>query len=66
MAEAGAEAAGTAVDDVADAEADQRAQSEGASASGNPHAALEVSDAVLHQRTYFVPTMVLNPHLNLS
>lgn len=58
MAEAGAEAAGTAVDKVADAELEQRDRSQGASTSGEPHTILETSDAVLQQRTYFVPTMV--------
>ncbi len=58
MADAAAEAAGTAVDKVADAESDQRERSEGASTSGSPHAIVEISDAVLQQRTYFVPTMV--------
>ncbi len=58
MADAAAEAAGTAVDKVADAESDQRERSEGASTSGSPHAVVEISDAVLQQRTYFVPTMV--------
>ena len=57
MADAAAEAAGTAVDKVADAESDQRERSEGASTSGSPHAVVEISDAVLQQRTYFVPTM---------
>ena len=58
MADAAAEAAGTAVNKVADAESDQRERSEGASTSGSPHAVVEISDAVLQQRTYFVPTMV--------
>ena len=58
MADAAAEAAGTAVDEVADAESEQRARSEGASTSGTADTALEYSDAVLQQRTYFVPTMV--------
>ena len=58
MADAAAEAAGTAVDEVADAESEQRARSEGASTSGTTDTALEYSDAVLQQRTYFVPTMV--------
>ena len=60
MAEAGAEAANTAVDKVADAELEQRERSEGASSSGlgSSHTVFEVSDAVLQQRTYFVPTMV--------
>ena len=58
MADAAAEAAGTAVDKVADAESDQRERSEGTSTSSSPHAVVEVSDAVLQQRTYFVPTMV--------
>lgn len=58
MAEAGAEAAGSAVDKVADAELEQRERSQGASTSGEPHTILETSDAVLQQRTYFVPTMV--------
>jgi len=58
MADAAAEAAGTAVDKVADAESDQRDRSEGASTSGSAHAVVEISDAVLQQRTYFVPTMV--------
>lgn len=58
MAEAGAEAAGSAVDKVADAELEQRDRSQGASTSGQPHTILEASDAVLQQRTYFVPTMV--------
>ncbi|DBA92291.1 hypothetical protein WJX79_003930 [Trebouxia sp. C0005] len=57
MADAAAEAAGTAVDKVADAESDQRERSEGTSTSSSPHAVVEVSDAVLQQRTYFVPTM---------
>ncbi|DBB05845.1 hypothetical protein WJX82_011264 [Trebouxia sp. C0006] len=57
MADTAAEAAGTAVDKVADAESDQRERSEGASTSGSPHAVVEISDAVLQQRTYFVPTM---------
>lgn len=57
MADAAAEAAGTAVDEVADAESEQRARSEGASTSGTADTALEYSDAVLQQRTYFVPTM---------
>ncbi|KAL3154845.1 hypothetical protein ABBQ38_011386 [Trebouxia sp. C0009 RCD-2024] len=58
MAEAGAEAAGSAVDQVADAELEQRERSQGASTSGEAHTPFEVSDAVLQQRTYFVPTMV--------
>ena len=63
MAEAGAAAAGTAVDRVAEAESEQRARSEGTSTegtstSGPPHTVFEASDAVLQQRTYFVPTMV--------
>ena len=58
MAEAGAEAAGGAVDKVADAELEQRDRSQGASTSGEPHTVSEASDAVLQQRTYFVPTMV--------
>lgn len=58
MAEAGAEAAGSAVDKVADAELEQRDCTQGASTSGEPHTFFEASDAVLQQRTYFVPTMV--------
>ena len=60
IADAGADAAETAVDRVADAELEQRERSEGASTSGlgSAHAVFEVSDAVLQQRTYFVPTMV--------
>lgn len=58
MAEAGAEAAGSAVDKVADAELEQRERSQGASTSGEACTPLEASDAVLQQRTYFVPTMV--------
>ena len=58
MADVAAEAAGTAVDKVADAESDQREHSEGTSTSCSPHAVVEISDAVLQQRTYFVPTMV--------
>ncbi len=58
MAEVSAEAAGTAVDKVAEAESDQRARSEDASTSGSQHSVVEISDAVLQQRTYFVPTMV--------
>lgn len=57
MADVAAEAAGTAVDKVADAESDQREHSEGTSTSCSPHAVVEISDAVLQQRTYFVPTM---------
>ena len=39
---------------MADAEGAHRAATTG----GVPAAAFAVSDAVLHQRTYFVPTMV--------
>lgn len=60
MAEAGAEAAGSAVDKVADAELEQRDRSQGASTSSEPRTVFEASDAVLQQRTYFVPTMVTN------
>lgn len=60
MADAGADAASSAVDRVADAEEQQQAASEEPSTSGlgTPHTAFEASDAVLQQRTYFVPTMV--------
>ena len=67
MAEAGAEAAGSAVDKVADAELEQRERSQGTSTSGETHTPLEPSDAVLQQRTYFVPTMVTpSSHLCIS
>lgn len=64
MADAGADAASSAVDRVADAEQQGQANTEGASASGlgSPHTAFEASDAVLQQRTYFVPTMVYSKH----
>lgn len=54
IAHAAAEAAEAAFDEVADAELAHR----GATTGGVPAAAFAVSDAVLHQRTYFVPTMV--------
>ena len=57
MAEAAADAAGAAVDRVADAEALQRSSSDGASTSG----AWDAPEAVLQQRTYFAPTMVSLP-----
>lgn len=54
IAHAAADAAEVAFDEVADAELAARNSTQGG-ASASPFA---VSDAVLHQRTYFVPTMV--------
>ncbi|EIE25839.1 peptidase A22B, signal peptide peptidase [Coccomyxa subellipsoidea C-169] len=54
IAHAAADAAEAAFDEVADAELAHRVSTQGG-ASASPFA---VSDAVLHQRTYFVPTML--------
>jgi CxxC motif-containing protein (DUF1111 family) len=51
---AAADAAEAAFDKVANAELAYRQSTQG----GKAAAAFAVSDAVLHQRTYFVPTMV--------
>lgn len=53
---AAADAAEVAFDRVADAELAHRESTEGSSRAALPSYA--VSDAVLDQRTYFVPTMV--------
>lgn len=63
MAEAGADAASSAVDRVADAE--QSVGEPSTNGLGTPHAVFEASDAVLQQRTYFVPTMVHNLTLDM-
>ncbi len=53
---AAADAAEVAFDRVADAELAHREGTEGSPAGASPSYA--VSDAVLDQRTYFIPTMV--------
>ena len=53
---AAADAAELAFDRVADAELAHRQRTEGS--PGTPSSSYAVSDAVLDQRTYFVPTMV--------
>ena len=54
IAHAAADAAEAAFDEVANAELAHRLSTQG----GEAASAFAVSDAVLHQRTYFVPTMV--------
>lgn len=67
---AAADAAEVAFDRVADAELAHRQGTEGTSAgasssssSSSSSTSYAVSDAVLDQRTYFVPTMVRHHHL---
>ncbi|KAK9808724.1 hypothetical protein WJX72_002527 [[Myrmecia] bisecta] len=58
IADATASAADAAYDNVAESEAEQRRRTEGTSTSGSTDTVFAASEAVMHQRTYFIPVMV--------